>query len=62
MTFVDRDLADAGIGIRLAGRPQPMMQSGRAVLVDGVWKVSSRTRAHFAGSARNFPPRGPFGP
>jgi hypothetical protein len=62
VVFVEPDLAEVGIGIWLANNQQPMVMPGRAVLVDGVWKVSRATVSYFAQQARMFlGPRGPFG-
>ena len=61
IVFVDPDVADVGIGIWLANSQQPMMVPGRAVFVDGVWKVNRATVAHFAQQARMFR-RPPFAP
>ena len=60
--FIEPTMADVGLGIWLAGNTQPMVMPARALLVDGVWKVSRETVAHFAQQARMFlGPRGPFG-
>ncbi len=62
VSFVDPDLADVSIGIWPAGSVQPMLMPGRAVFVDGVWKVSRATLAWFAQQSRVFRrPPGPFG-
>jgi ATP-dependent Clp protease ATP-binding subunit ClpC len=60
--FIEPTMADVGLGIWLSGNTQPMVMPARSVLVDGVWKVSRETVAHFAQQARMFlGPRGPFG-
>jgi hypothetical protein len=61
VAFVDPDEAEVGIGMWMAGNPQPMVLPGRAVLVDGEWKVSGTTVAWFAQQSRMFR-RPPFPP
>jgi hypothetical protein len=51
------------IGVWMAGNPSPMLLPGRAVVVDGTWRVSRDTLAWFANQARQFrrPPGRPWG-
>ena len=59
--FVDADFAEVSLGFWLAGSPAPILMPASAVLVDGAWKVSRATVAHFSQQARAIRrPRGPW--
>jgi hypothetical protein len=61
--FLDPEHAEVTIGVWMAGNPSPMLLPGRAVVVDGTWRVSRDTLAWFANQAQQFrrPPGRPWG-